>query len=72
MVKDEETNHSDKFVMHGQEISQYLDGGSALHLNLDEALSAYAYVKLFNVDAATVCNYFCINITITVVMNVKK
>ncbi len=66
VVEDEETNHIDKFVMHGQEMIQYLDGGSALHLNLDEALSADAYVKLFNVAAATGCNYFCINVKITI------
>jgi len=66
VVEDDETNHLDKFVMHGQEMTQYLDGGSALHLNLDEALSTDAYLKLFNVAAATGCNYFCINVKITI------
>jgi len=66
LVEDEETNHLDKFVLHGKEITQYLDGGSALHLNLDEALSTDAYVKLFNVAASTGCNYFCINVKITI------
>ncbi len=65
-VEDEETNHLDKFVLHGKEITQYLDGGSALHLNLDEALTAQAYFKLFNVAASTGCNYFCINVKITI------
>jgi ribonucleoside-triphosphate reductase len=72
VVEDEETNHIDKFVMHGQEMTQYLDGGSALHLNLDEALSADAYVKLFNVAAATGCNYFCINVKITICNECEK
>ena len=66
IVENDEANHIDKFVMHGKEMTQYLDGGSALHLNLDEALSADAYVKLFNVAAATGCNYFCINVKITI------
>ena len=66
IVENEDTNHIDKFVMHGQEMTQYLDGGSALHLNLDEALSADAYMKLFNVAATTGCNYFCINVKITI------
>lgn len=66
LVEDDETNHLDKFVMHGKEMTQYLDGGSALHLNLDESLSADAYVKLFNVAASTGCNYFCINVKITI------
>jgi len=72
VVEDEETNHIDKFVMHGQEMTQYLDGGSALHLNLDEALSADAYIKLFNVAAATGCNYFCINVKITICNECEK
>ncbi|QBG36192.1 anaerobic ribonucleoside-triphosphate reductase [Litorilituus sediminis] len=72
LVEDEETNHLDKFVLHGKEITQYLDGGSALHLNLDEALSADAYVKLFNVAAATGCNYFCINVKITICNECEK
>jgi len=66
LVEDNDTNHIDKFVMHGQEMTQYLDGGSALHLNLDESLSTEAYVKLFNVAAQTGCNYFCINVKITI------
>ncbi|WOH37999.1 anaerobic ribonucleoside-triphosphate reductase [Thalassotalea fonticola] len=66
LVEDESSNHLDKFVLHGKEINQYLDGGSALHLNLDESLSAEAYVKLFNVAAKTGCNYFCVNVKITI------
>ena len=72
VVEDDETNHIDKFVMHGQEMTQYLDGGSALHLNLDETLSIDAYMKLFNVAAATGCNYFCINVKITICNECEK
>ncbi|KGJ92532.1 anaerobic ribonucleoside-triphosphate reductase [Colwellia psychrerythraea] len=72
VVEDEDTNHIDKFVMHGQEMTQYLDGGSALHLNLDESLSTDAYLKLFNVAAATGCNYFCINVKITICNECEK
>ncbi|GAA6173865.1 anaerobic ribonucleoside-triphosphate reductase [Colwellia sp. KU-HH00111] len=72
LVEDNDTNHLDKFVLHGKEITQYLDGGSALHLNLDEALSAQAYLKLFNVAAATGCNYFCINVKITICNECEK
>ncbi|WP_286263500.1 anaerobic ribonucleoside-triphosphate reductase [Thalassotalea atypica] len=66
VVEDDNINSMDKFILHGQEITQYLDGGSALHLNLDEPLSAEAYLKLFNVAATTGCNYFCINVKITI------
>jgi len=72
VVEDEEINAIDKFVMHGQEMTQYLDGGSALHLNLDEALSTDAYLKLFNVAATTGCNYFCINVKITICNECEK
>jgi ribonucleoside-triphosphate reductase len=66
LVEDDNCNHLDKFVLHGKEINQFLDGGSALHLNLDESLSESAYLKLFNVAAQTGCNYFCINVKITI------
>ncbi len=72
LVEDNTINHLDKFILHGKEITQYLDGGSALHLNLDEALTADAYVKLFNVAATTGCNYFCINVKITICNNCEK
>lgn len=72
VVEDEAINAIDKFVMHGQEMTQYLDGGSALHLNLDEALSTGAYLKLFNVAASTGCNYFCINVKITICNECEK
>lgn len=66
VVEDETTNPLDKFVLHGRELVDYLDGGSALHLNLDEALSADAYLRLLNIAARTGCNYFCINVKITI------
>ncbi|WP_281561238.1 anaerobic ribonucleoside-triphosphate reductase [Thalassomonas sp. RHCl1] len=72
LVEDESTNHLDKFILHGREITQYLDGGSALHLNLDESLSADAYVKLFDVAASTGCNYFCVNVKITICNECEK
>lgn len=65
VVEDESTNPLDKFILHGRELVDYLDGGSALHLNLDEALDAEGYLKLINVAARTGCNYFCVNVKIT-------
>lgn len=66
VVEDEMTNPLDKFKLHGRELIDYLDGGSALHLNLDEALTAEAYTRLINIAAKTGCNYFCINVKITI------
>lgn len=66
IVEDETINHLDKFILHGSEMVEYLDGGSALHLNLDEHLDVHQYLKLLNIAAKTGCNYFCINVRITI------
>ena len=66
VVEDDSINPMDKFLLHGRELVDYLDGGSALHLNLDEALTQEGYRKLINVAAKTGCNYFCINVRITI------
>lgn len=66
VVEDELSNPLDKFILHGRELVDYLDGGSALHLNLDEALTKEGYVSLLNIAAKTGCNYFCINVKITI------
>lgn len=66
VVEDEQINAVDKFVLHGKELVEYLDGGSALHLNLDEKLNASGYLSLLNLAAKSGCNYFCINVKITI------
>ena len=66
IVEDDEINTLDKFMLHGRELIDFLDGGSALHLNLEESLSAEDYFSLFNIAAHTGCNYFCINVKITI------
>lgn len=66
VVEDESINHLDKFLLHGREMIQYLDGGSALHLNLDDHLSEENALNLLNIAAKTGCNYFCVNIRITI------
>lgn len=66
VVEDEHTNTLDKFQLHGRQLLDYLDGGSALHLNLEEKLDQSGYLHLLNIAALTGCNYFCINIKITI------
>lgn len=66
VVEDDNTNALDKFQMHGRELLDYLDGGSALHLNMEETLSAEGYLSMLNIAAHTGCNYFCINVKITI------
>lgn len=66
LVEDEELNHLDKFLLHGKKMTQFLDGGSALHLNLEEYLTEEGFYKLICVSAKTGCNYFCTNVKITI------
>lgn len=66
VVEDEQCNALDKFLMHGKDMIEYLDGGSALHLNLEESLTVAQYLQLYKVAAHTGCNYFCINVKITI------
>lgn len=64
-VEDSEIDPIDKFYLHGKENLQYLDGGSALHLNLEEYPTKETYKKLYKVAAKTGCNYWTWNVAIT-------
>jgi ribonucleoside-triphosphate reductase len=55
-----------KMELHGKEYVKYLDGGSALHANLQEHLSQPQYRHLMKVAAANGCNYFTFNVRNTV------
>ena len=66
LVEDPTTNPIDKFILHGKAFTQYLDGGSALHCNLDEHLSKDQYRQLMKVAIETGCPYFTFNIPNTV------
>lgn len=64
-VEVEDINYLDKFILHGRNFTRYLDGGSALHLNLEQHLTEKNAYRLLNIAAKTGCNYFCINVKIT-------
>lgn len=66
LVEDEETDPVEKFILHGKKFTQYLDGGSALHCNLNEHLSKEQYLKLLDIAIKTGCPYFTFNIPNTV------
>lgn len=66
IVEDETSNLLDKFILHGDRMTRYLDGGSALHANLDEHLSKAQYRRLMDVAIKTKCPYFTYNIPNTV------
>lgn len=65
-VEDTNINTLDKIILHGKEIIEYLDGGSALHLNLEEAPNKAGFLKLIDATALAGCNYFCFNVKITI------
>ncbi|MFD1292511.1 anaerobic ribonucleoside-triphosphate reductase [Lutibacter holmesii] len=65
-VEDDSINSLDKIMLHGEEVIQYLDGGSALHLNLAEAPNKEGFLKLIDAAALAGCNYFCFNIKVTI------
>ena len=53
----------EKIRLHGRDyIGDYLDGGSAAHLNLDHHLDEEQYRKLLNYAAEQGCQYFTFNI----------
>jgi len=66
IVEDAGTTAIDKYVLHGTRLTKFLDGGSALHLNLDEHLTKNQYLKLMDAMIKTGCSYSTFNIPNTV------
>ena len=64
--EDDSLSMIDKFKMHGEEYVKYLDGGSALHMNIAEHLSKEQYRALLNTAAHYGTNYFTFNCRNTV------
>lgn len=66
IVEDETVDPVKKFRFQGSNFIDYCDGGSALHNNLDEHLSAKQYRYLMDVAVKEGCNYFTYNIKNTI------
>ena len=66
VVESDKTNPIDKFILHGEKYTKYLDGGSALHLNLDEHLDINQYKQLLRVAAINKTNYWTVNVKNTI------
>ena len=64
--EDDSLSMIDKFKLHGEDYVKYLDGGSALHMNIAEHLSKDQYRQLLNVAAHYGTNYFTFNCRNTV------
>jgi ribonucleoside-triphosphate reductase (formate) len=64
-VEREDVHLLDKLILHGERVTRYLDGGSALHLNLESYATEDAFAKLIRAAIRTGCNYFCTNVKVT-------
>lgn len=68
-VEDETISIIAKFYMHGKEVMDLLDGGSANHIQLEEYPSKESYRKLLKVAVKSGCPYFCTNVKVTICNN---
>ena len=64
--EDESLSMIDKFKLHGEDYVKYLDGGSALHMNIAEHLTKDQYRQLLRTAAHYGTNYFTFNCRNTV------
>ena len=64
--EDDKISILDKFEMMGGKSTEYLDGGSAYHCNLDDYPNKEQFIKLLEISSKTKCKYFCFNIKITI------
>ena len=65
-VEDTKVNVLDKIKLYSKNIVQYLDGGSALHLNLEQMLSASQFVLLYRLCADYGVQYWTTNVLCTI------
>jgi ribonucleoside-triphosphate reductase len=68
-VEDDSITIFDKLQLHGGDILEHLDGGSAVHFNNLEHLTAEQYKMLFEYLATSGSNYFCENVPKAVCTN---
>lgn len=69
IVEDKNCDPIAKFRYQGIKFTGCCDGGSALHNNLDEHLSAKQYRLLMDIAIAEGCNYFTYNVMNTICNN---
>jgi len=66
IVESDEVDILEKFALHGKDTSEFLDGGSAYHCNLEEYPTKEGFMKLLDVAVLEGCEYFCFNIKVTI------
>ena len=65
-VEDTKMNVLDKLKLYSKDIVQYLDGGSALHLNLEQMLSAEQFMHLYKLCSKYGVQYWTTNVLCTI------
>lgn len=65
-VEDPTVNVLDKLKLYSKDIVQYLDGGSALHLNLEQMLSQEQFMHLYKLCSKYGVQYWTTNVLCTI------
>lgn len=65
-VEDTKVNVLDKLKLYSKDIVQYLDGGSALHLNLEQMLSKEQFMHLYKLCSKYGVQYWTTNVLCTI------
>ena len=65
-VEDTSLTVLDKIRMYRHDVTQYLDGGSALHLNLEQLLSTKQFLFLYDICASRGVSYWTTNVLCTI------
>ncbi|GAA6391501.1 anaerobic ribonucleoside-triphosphate reductase [Megasphaera massiliensis] len=65
-VEDTDLTVIDKLKLYSHDVTQYLDGGSALHLNLEQVLSFEQYQHLYKLCAKYGVPYWTTNVLCTI------
>lgn len=65
-VEDTKVNVLDKLKLYSKDIVQYLDGGSALHLNLEQMLSWEQFMHLYKLCSKYGVQYWTTNVLCTI------
>ncbi len=68
-VEDHTVNVLDKLKLYSKDIVQYLDGGSALHLNLEQMLSWEQFMHLYKLCSKYGVPYWTTNVLCTICNN---
>jgi len=64
-VEDDSLNIIDKFILQGKQTTEWLDGGSALHLNLLDHPTFEQAMSLLDIAGKIGCPFWCINVLST-------